>query len=220
MMITIGGMIGGGKTSLARIVAEHFGTEVMEESVEDNPILPLFYGKNEEEVVANDYPFLLQIYFLNTRFKAIKEALSNDNNVLDRSIYEDWYFCKVNKELGRIDDLRFSLYEELLNNMMEEIEGMPKKAPDLMIYLSGSFETFVNRIKKRGRDYEIDDSLLDYYYKLWVGYDEWINNHYKASEVLVIDIDSIDYVNNKEDRKVILKEIENKLARIRSRNNS
>ena len=111
-------------------------------------------------------------------------------------------------------------YEELLNNMMEEIEGMPKKAPDLMIYLSGSFETFVNRIKKRGRDYEIDDSLLDYYYKLWIGYDEWINNHYKASEVLVIDIDSIDYVNNKEDRKIILKEIENKLAKIRGRNNS
>ena len=215
MLITIGAMIGAGKTSLAELVANHFNSEVFYESVDDNPILPVFYTASEEEIQAKRYPFLLQLWFLNTRFKSIKEALIKDNNVLDRSIYEDWYFAKVNKDLGRISDLEFSLYEDLLNNMLEELEELPKKSPDLMIYLSGSFETILERIKKRGREYELDEALVSYYYQLWQGYDNWIKQHYKASEVLIINIDEIDYVNNEEHKQKVLSMIEQKLEEIR-----
>lgn len=215
MLITIGAMIGAGKTSLAELVANHFNSEVFYESVDDNPILPVFYTASEEEIQTKRYPFLLQLWFLNTRFKSIKEALIKDNNVLDRSIYEDWYFAKVNKDLGRISDLEFSLYEDLLNNMLEELEGLPKKSPDLMIYLSGSFETILDRIKKRGREYELDEALVSYYYTLWEGYDNWIKQHYKASEVLIINIDEIDYVNNEEHKQKVLSMIEQKLEEIR-----
>lgn len=215
MLITIGAMIGAGKTSLAELVANHFNSEVFYESVDDNPILPVFYTASEEEIQTKRYPFLLQLWFLNTRFKSIKEALIKDNNVLDRSIYEDWYFAKVNKDLGRISDLEFSLYEDLLNNMLEELEELPKKSPDLMIYLSGSFETILERIKKRGREYELDESLVSYYYTLWEGYDNWIKQHYKASEVLIINIDEIDYVNNEEHKQKVLSMIEQKLEEIR-----
>ena len=83
MVITVGAMIGAGKSSLAKLIGEHFGTEVFYESVEDNPILPLFYTASEEEIQANRYPFLLQLHFLHTRFKSIKTALSHPNNVLD-----------------------------------------------------------------------------------------------------------------------------------------
>lgn len=170
MVITIGAMIGAGKSSLAKILGEELGTEVFYESVDDNPILPLFYTASEEEIQAKRYPFLLQLYFLKTRYQNIKQALSNDNNVLDRSIYEDWYFAKVNHDLGRISDLEFSIYEGLLNEMMQELKELNyKKAPDLMIYLSGSFETILNRINNRGRGYELDPELYDYYKKLWEG---------------------------------------------------
>ena len=215
MLITIGAMIGAGKTSLAELVANHFNSEVFYESVDDNPILPIFYTASEEEIQTKRYPFLLQLWFLNTRFKSIKEALIKDNNVLDRSIYEDWYFAKVNKDLGRISDLEFSLYEDLLNNMLEELEELPKKSPDLMIYLSGSFETILERIKKRGREYELDEALVSYYYTLWEGYDNWVKQHYKASEVLIINIDEIDYVNNEEHKQKVLSMIEQKLEEIR-----
>ena len=215
MLITIGAMIGAGKTSLAELVANHFNSEVFYESVDDNPILPVFYTASEEEIQTKRYPFLLQLWFLNTRFKSIKEALVKDNNVLDRSIYEDWYFAKVNKDLGRISDLEFSLYEDLLNNMLEELEELPKKSPDLMIYLSGSFETILERIKKRGREYELDEALVSYYYTLWEGYDNWVKQHYKASEVLIINIDEIDYVNNEEHKQKVLSMIEQKLEEIR-----
>lgn len=216
MVITIGAMIGAGKSSLAKLVGEHFGTEVFYESVDDNPILPLFYTASDEEIQEKRYPFLLQLWFLNTRFKSIKKALVDNNNVLDRSIYEDWYFAKVNKDLGRISELEFHMYEGLLENMLEELDELPKKAPDLMVYLTGSFETILDRIRKRGRGYELDESLVSYYRTLWEGYDDWVETHYKASEVLTINIDEYDYVNNEDDAKKVLEMIELKLKEIRT----
>lgn len=215
MVITVGAMIGAGKSSLAKLIGEHFGTEVFYESVEDNPILPLFYTASDEEIQSKRYPFLLQLYFLDTRFRSIKQALVNKNNVLDRSIYEDLYFAKVNKDLGRISDLEFNMYERLLNNMMEELDELPKKAPDLMVYLTGSFETILNRINKRGRGYELDPALVSYYKVLWEGYDNWVDQYYNASEVLKIDIDQYDYVNNADDAQRVLQMIEDKLKEIR-----
>ncbi|WP_196000501.1 deoxynucleoside kinase [Clostridium sp. 1001271B_151109_B4] len=215
MLLVVGGMIGLGKSSVAKILGEHFQSDVFYESVDDNPLLPLFYSESEEEIQRKRYPFLLQLYFLNTRFKSIKEALVNDNNVLDRSIYEDWYFAKKNMELGRISELEMEIYENLLNNMMEELQSLPKKAPDIMIYLKGSFETVMNRINLRGRDFEVDDSLKEYYHFLWKDYDNWVNNHYKASEVLIIDMNVMDVVNCEDDKLKLIQMVEEKLKEVR-----
>ena len=218
MLIVVGGMIGLGKSSVAEILGNHFNSEVFYESVDDNPILPLFYSKSEEEILKNRYPFLLQLYFLNTRFKSIKEALYNDNNVLDRSIYEDWYFAKKNMELGRISELEMNTYEGLLENMLEELKELPKKSPDIMVYLKGSFETVMKRINLRGREFEIDESLKEYYHFLWKDYDNWVNNHYKASEVLIIDMDTMDVVNNEADKHKLIEMVEEKLKKVRNKN--
>lgn len=217
MILVIAGMIGIGKSSVAKALGEHLQSDVYYESVEDNKVLPLFYTATDEEIATKRYPFLLQLWFLNTRFKSIKEALVNDNNVLDRSIYEDWFFAKVNKELGRINDLEFEIYESLLNNMMEELEELPKKSPDVLVYLKGSFDTVLSRINKRGRGYELAPDLVDYYHTLWKGYDEWLEKHYKASDVLVIDMDKMDIVNNMNDREKLLEMVDAKIAEVRNR---
>lgn len=216
MLIVVGGMIGLGKSSVAEILGDHFKSDVFYESVDDNPILPLFYSENEEEIQKKRYPFLLQLYFLNTRFKSIKEALVHNNNVLDRSIYEDWYFAKKNMELGRINELEMKIYEDLLHNMLEELEELPKKAPDVMVYLKGSFETVLSRIALRGREFEIDESLKEYYHFLWKDYDAWVENCYKASEVLIIDMDNMDVVNNEADKEKLIELVEEKLREVRA----
>ena len=216
MLIVVGGMIGLGKSSVAEILGEHFKSDVFYESVDDNPILPLFYSESEEEIQKKRYPFLLQLYFLNTRFKSIKEALVHNNNVLDRSIYEDWYFAKKNMELGRINELEMKIYEDLLHNMLEELEELPKKAPDVMVYLKGSFETVLSRIALRGREFEIDDSLKEYYHFLWKDYDAWVENCYNASEVLIIDMDNMDVVNNEADKEKLIELVEEKLREVRA----
>ncbi len=215
MVIVVGGMIGLGKSSVAEMLGKHFGSDVFYESVEENPILPLFYTASPEEIEKKRYPFLLQLYFLDTRFKSIKKALVQDNNVLDRSIYEDWYFARKNMELGRITELEMQVYENLADNMMEELKELPKKSPDLMVYLKGSFETVLDRIRKRGRSYELDAELVDYYRVLWEGYDEWVNNHYKASQVLIIDMDKVDIIENEEDKHLVISQVEERLKQIR-----
>ena len=212
-MIVIGGMIGAGKTSVAKLLGEELGSEVFFEDVDDNPLLELFYMANEEEEQEKRYPFLLQLTFLSSRFRSIKEALADKNNVLDRSIYEDWYFSKVNNDLGRISDLEFKIYEELLDNMMQELEELPKKAPDLMVYLHGSFEEIIRRIGTRGREFEQDESLMEYYRVLWQGYDDWVDEHYDASHVLKIDIDRYDVVNNPDDADEVVQMVKDALKK-------
>lgn len=215
MMICTSGMIGVGKSTLAKRIAEHFGTDVFYEKVDDNKILPLFYTMSEDELQEKRIPFLLQLDFLDNRFKTIKKSLVNDNNVNDRSIYEDKYFCRKNMELGRISELEYEIYCNLVDNMMEELKELPKKAPDLMVYLKADFDVILNRISKRGRDYEIDDALKEYYHFLWKDYDEWADEYYGASEILVIDTNNLDLANNEDDVQYVLKLIEEKLKEVR-----
>lgn len=210
-IIVVGGMIGAGKTSVAKLIGNALGSDIFYENVDDNEILPLFYTASEEEQELKRYSFLLQLEFLSSRFYSIKEALVHRNNVLDRSIYEDWYFAKVNNDLGRISNLEFSIYEKLLTNMLEELDELPKKSPDLMIYLTGSFDTILKRIGIRGREFEQDINLVNYYETLWSGYDDWVDNHYHASQVIKIDIDKYDVVNNPADAEVVIERVKNKL---------
>ncbi|WP_217269661.1 deoxynucleoside kinase [Neobacillus endophyticus] len=222
--IVIGGMIGLGKTSVADLLRDHFQSNGIEskvfyEAVDDNPILPLYYELTPEELDAKRIPFLLQLFFLNKRFKTVKDCINWKNpiyTIQDRSIYEDWYFAYVNKNLGRISDLEFKIYEELADNMMEELKELPKKAPDLMVYLKGSFETVLDRIMARGRSFEINPELKEYYFEVWKGYDEWVIDHYDASEVLIINMDQTDVVNNALDAKRVCREVEEKLNEILS----
>lgn len=96
--------------------------------------------------------------------------------------------------------------------MLEELDELPKKSPDLMIYLTGSFDTILKRIGIRGREFEQDINLVNYYETLWSGYDDWVDNHYHASQVIKIDIDKYDVVNNPADAEVVIELVKNKLV--------
>jgi deoxyadenosine/deoxycytidine kinase len=220
--IVIGGMIGLGKTSVADTLKAHFQnrgikSKVFYEEVDDNPILPLYYELTPEELDAKRIPFLLQLFFLNKRFKTVKDCMNWQEpiyTIQDRSIYEDWYFAYVNRNLGRISDLEFKIYEDLVENMMEELNELPKKAPDLMVYLKGSFDTVIDRIMARGRSFEINPELKEYYFEVWKGYDEWVINQYDASEVLIINMDTTDVVKSDTDAIRVCLEVEEKLNEI------
>lgn len=205
------GMIGAGKSTYTEMISRRLGTEAFFESVDYNPILDKFYDNPQK------WAFSLQIYFLNTRFRSIKAALTDDNNVLDRSIYEDALFTRVNHLQGNISKEEMDIYNDLLANMMEELEGMPKKAPDLLIYLDGSFETILDHIRKRGREFEqIEDDaeLLAYYELLFKNYEQWYQE-YDQSPKIRINIDSFDIVNNSGDEEKVIAIIEKALLEVR-----
>ncbi|ADH92239.1 deoxynucleoside kinase [Arcanobacterium haemolyticum] len=205
-MLVVGGMIGVGKTTLASVIAADLDIDLYTENVDGNDILPLFYTASEEEQMLKRYPFLLQLEFLTSRYRDIKHALFGGPSIMDRSIYEDWYFAKVNTDLGRISSEEFKLYAKILDEMMKEIAQFPKKAPELMIYLHASFDTILNRIGARGRDFEQDEKLVSYYRSLWEGYDDWVYNHYSASPVLLVNADEFDFFRG-EDRTLLVDQV-------------
>lgn len=212
ILLVLAGTIGAGKSSLAAALGEHFGTEVFYESVDDNPVLDLYY-KNPEK-----YAFLLQIYFLNKRFKSIKEAYKDDNNVLDRSIFEDALFLDLNFRNGNVTQEEHQVYHELLENMMEELKGMPKKAPDLLIYIDVSFDTMLHRIALRGREYEQIDGNPDleaYYQQVHSAYPDWYEAYDKSPKVR-IDGNKLDFVNDEEAMQEVLHQIEQALKEVRN----
>ena len=211
MVIITAGMIGVGKTTLTGKIAEHLNTKAYYEPVGENPVLPLYYANPKQ------YGFLLQIYFLNKRFSMIKQALSDDNNVLDRSIYEDALFTRENNAEGNISDTELEVYLKLLDNMMADLNRLPKKAPDLMVYSETDFETILYRIKKRGRDYEQIDKnpeLKDYYYKMWNAYKDWYRD-YDASPKMKIDREKYD-LEDPQNVKTVLGLIDDRLKDIRN----
>ena len=210
MVIITAGMIGVGKTTLTSLIAEHFGTKAFYEPVGDNPVLPLYYSDPKQ------YGFLLQIYFLNRRFDMIKQALADDNNVLDRSIYEDALFTAENHKDGNITDAEMEVYTQLLDNMMAELQKLPKKAPDLLVYAETDFETILYRIKKRGRDYEQfdeNDELRQYYFRIWSAYRDWFEA-YDVSPKIKIDLQTYD-LEETANQQIILDQIDEALKAIR-----
>ena len=159
-VIVLSGPIGAGKSSLTNILAKHLGSTAYYEEVNDNPVLPLYYKDMKR------YTFLLNTYFLNRRLAEINEAAANHNDVLDRSIYEDLLFFNMNVDSGVADPTEYQIYHDLMDNMMEDVPGTPRKKPDLLIYIHVSLETMLKRIGKRGREYEqldTDPSLKEYY---------------------------------------------------------
>ena len=210
-MIVLAGTIGAGKTSLTQMLAEHLGTKAYYESVDDNPILQLFYQDPQK------YGFLLQIYFLNRRLDEIKEAAQHKLSVLDRSIFEDNLLFRLNADLGRATGTEADIYSSLLGNMLEELPNQPlAKKPSLLIHIKVSFPTMLERIKKRGRAYEqidADPSLYQYYEELNQRYVDWYT-HYDESPKMMIDGDKYNFVENPAAAKQVLAMVDQKLTEL------
>ncbi|NST07081.1 deoxynucleoside kinase [Enterococcus faecalis] len=210
-VIVLAGTIGAGKSSLAALIANRLGSEAFYESVDDNEVLPLFYAEPEK------YAFLLQIYFLNKRFDSIKQALTHENNVLDRSIYEDSLLFHLNADLGRANETEVKVYDDLLQNMLQELPyAAHKKRPDLLVHIRISFPKMLERIKKRGRPYEqieTDPTLYDYYQMLNERYDQWYED-YDESPKIQIDGDKYDFVEDPEACQYVLALIEKKIEEL------
>ena len=197
MHIAIAGNIGAGKTSLAELLAKHYKWEAHFEDVIDNPYLDDFYNHMER------WSFNLQIYFLKSRFQQLLKIKESKKPIIqDRTIYEDAHIFAPNlKAMGLMNQRDFKNYQELFELLESLIKG-----PDLLVYLRSSIPNLVNKIHKRGRDYENSISI-DYLSRLNERYEAWIST-YDKGEVLVIDVDDLDFVEKKDDFMKIVSKID------------
>ena len=200
MHIAVTGNIGAGKTTLTTMLAKHYGWETQFEDVDHNPYLDDFYQD------MSKWSFALQIYFLGSRFRQVKEIRESGKNIIqDRTIYEDAYIFAENlNEMNLLSDRDYSNYTSLFNLMKSFVS-----APDLLIYLKADISTLTKQIAKRGREYEAGISI-DYLMRLNKKYEAWIDS-YKEGKLLVIDVNDLDFVEKKEDFGYILERIEAEL---------
>ncbi len=196
MHIAIAGNIGSGKTTLTRLLSKHFGWEAHYEDVDTNPYLNSFYEDMQR------WSFNLQVYFLNSRFRQIIQIRQSGKAIIqDRTIYEDAYIFAPNLHAMNLMSSRdFENYSSLFELMSTFIQ-----APDLLIYLRSSVPNLVNQIQKRGREYE-ESIRLDYLKLLNERYENWIKK-YKLGNLLIIDVDDVNFEDSPEDLGVIIEKI-------------
>jgi len=200
MHIAIAGNIGSGKTTLTKLLSKHYKWDAHYEDVDTNPYLNNFYEDMRR------WSFNLQVYFLNSRFRQIVEIRKSDKNVIqDRTIYEDANIFAPNLHaMGLMSSRDFDNYSSLFELMSSFL-----RPPDLLIYLKASVPRLVSQIQKRGREYE-NSIRIDYLNKLNERYKEWIDG-YTAGNLLVIDVDSINFGENPEDLGFVINKIDAEL---------
>ena len=200
MHIAIAGNIGAGKTTLTKSLGKHYKYDIELEDVVDNPYLDDFYNQMER------WSFNLQIYFLNSRFRQLRDIISNGRSVVqDRTIYEDANIFAPNLHaMGLMTNRDYKNYKSLFDLMEGTVQS-----PDLLIYLRSSIPNLVSQIHKRGREYENSISI-EYLSRLNERYEAWIHK-YDKGELLVIDIDDIDFVESKDDLQKIIGLIDQKI---------
>jgi deoxyadenosine/deoxycytidine kinase len=192
--IAIEGVIGSGKTSLAKVLAEKFHAGIVAEQFDDNPFLEKFYADRKK------FAFHTQLYFLMSRYKQQREIaqidLFNSRVIADYLFAKDRIFAEIN-----LSEDEFGLYDKIYGLIARDI---PR--PDLVIYLQGAPEFLFKRIKKRDRSFEREIEF-EYIEELCNAYNTFFF-HYNSSPLLIVDIKGFDFVGNSSDRALLRREIE------------
>jgi deoxyguanosine kinase len=190
MYIAIEGVIGVGKTTLARLLQPLFNAQLLLEVFEENPFLANFYSDRER------YAFQTQIFFLLSRYhqqKAALEVLSDEDNLIsDYTFEKDALFAGIN-----IEGDEFDVYYQVHEALAEKIAS-----PDLIVYLKASTDVLMQRIAHRDRPYERDMERA-YIDQLNYAYDDFFGDGYNGSPILVIDTNTLNYIANPEDLKFV-----------------
>ena len=200
-VITIAGTVGVGKSTMTNALAKALNFRTSFEKVDTNPYLDKYYKDFKK------WSFHLQIYFLAERFKEAKKIFEYGGGfVQDRSIYEDTgIFARMQYEKGNMTEEDFKTYTSLFDAM---VMTPFFHHPDILIYLEGSFEDVLARIKERGRPME-QKTPVEYWQEMYERYTNWIDN-FRECPILRININ--DYDLHKDDSS--LEEIISKIGYI------
>ena len=188
--IAIEGAIGVGKTTLARMLRDHFGSGLLLEAFEENPFLPKFYESRPQ------YAFQTQMFFLLSRFRQqsreVPRLLSQGPLVSDYLFAKDRLFAQLN-----LAGDEWEMYQQIQQALAERIP-----TPDLIIYLQADTETLMARISQRDRTYERDMDR-DYLESLRQSYERFFSTPQPA-QILNVDTNPLNIIARQSDFQIIV----------------
>jgi deoxyguanosine kinase len=192
--VAIEGVIGVGKTTLASLLAKKWGAHLKLEVVEENPFLEQFYQD------MRGYAFQTQLFFLLSRHKQQSDLKQFD--LFMERVVSDYLFAKDRIFANiTLDDNELALYKRLADMLERDV---PK--PDVVVYLQASVEALMDRIRRRGREFERDMSR-EYIETLNEAYNYFFF-HYRETPLIVVNTNDIDFVENTADFEELAREIE------------
>lgn len=200
-IICIEGVVGAGKTTLGRLLADELSITFFEEPYIGNPFLNKFYDNKKR------YSFLSQMYFLNERVNILNNTTALKKCIIDRSIYGDFLFAKMHLKNGYMTKDEFKLYENFWNKLIST-----RKKPVIIIYLETSVENAMKKIKNRGRDFELLVKK-EYWTDLNSEYRDFFDS-YNDCNILKINIDDMDIKNNLKDRVMFFRIVKEKMLEL------
>ncbi|MCC7187373.1 MAG: deoxynucleoside kinase [Anaerolineales bacterium] len=200
MYVAIEGVIGVGKTTLARLLQPAFDAEIILEVFEENPFLSDFYSDRER------YAFQTQIFFLLSRYhqqrRTITELVTMGKNVIaDYTFAKDSLFARINIKGDELD-----MYYKVHEALAEKIQK-----PDLLVYLQATTDTLMQRIALRDRPYERQMERA-YIHELNFAYDDFFSRQFDDMPVLTIDSNDLNIVQNPEHLKQVEERIRQQLG--------
>lgn len=191
--IVVEGPIGVGKTTLAKRLAESYGSELLLEGADENPFLEQFYQAPEQAA------FQTQLFFLFQRARQLQDIRQADLfqpvRVADFIMEKDRLFAQVT-----LSTEEYKLYEQVYEHVT-----IDAPVPDLVIYLQAPVDILQKRVNKRDRSYERQLSVK-YLEKLVEKYTDFFYN-YTAAPLLIINAAEINFAENEEDYKLLLEQI-------------
>ncbi len=200
MYVAIEGVIGVGKTTLARLLQPLFDAEILLEVFEENPFLSDFYGDRER------YAFQTQIFFLLSRYhqqrRTVHEIVATGKNLFaDYTFAKDALFAQINLKGDELD-----MYYKVHEALAEKIQK-----PDLLVYLQATTDTLMQRIALRDRPYE-RQMERSYINDLNVAYEGFFSKPLDHTPVLVIDSNDLNVIQKPEDLKLVEDRIRQSLS--------
>ena len=191
--IAIEGVIGVGKTSLAKLLAERFHARLVLEEPEANPFLPDFYKDPRR------YAFQTHMFFLVSRYKDLRERvhpdLFHEGIVADYLFQKDRIFANLN-----LNDRELTLYNAIAPQLEAEVP-----TPDLVVYLQAPVATLIDRVHKRGVDYE--RSIPEQYLaRLADAYSRFFYQ-YEDAPLLIVNSERLNFVDHADHFELLLSHI-------------
>lgn len=200
MYISIEGVIGVGKTTLARLLQERFQAELLLEVFEENPFLSKFYEDRARYAFQTQIFFLLSRYHQQNRF--VPNVLKQGKNLItDYTFAKDALFARIHLAGDELD-----MYHNVHDALAEKIP-----LPDLVVYLRADTEVLMQRIARRDRPYErnMENSYIG---QLNAGYEDFFEKYFQGVPVLRIDANELDIINKPEAQDFVEQQIRKALA--------
>lgn len=205
LRIGLMGPIGAGKTALSQVLGESWGVTSIEEDFGLNPHLADFYRFPEKN------SFKSQSWFLVRKIKQLENLTTDSTEIIDPALEMDYLYAKVQHDIGWMTDREWQTYQMLYNT---QLDASQIREPDIFVVVNAAFDILTQRIRKRGREFELWmlDKNPQYFEKLHWAVADWQLERSDTTAIISVDSNEFNFVNSEHNKRMVMTYVQDLLV--------